>query len=223
MAGVDGDGFNEDADNIRGLAEIYMQEGMSESDAYEKAVGEIYEIDMSKFKKGGRVNRRLGSPEEGERDGLMEMLSVEVDAGGDEEEDMLMAYTPGFSSQEKSYLFRRIGAAGGSDRSYTMPQLYRILKNPADYPEDAAVLKEIAVMGLGKKDGGRIGLKNGTGSSSGSGSSNRVAQLMLTRSSLLANDPDEDVSYIDIELERDFGIQMKLKAVSWKLKYQQVK
>jgi len=75
---------------------------------------------------------------------------------------MLMAYTPGFSSQEKSYLFRRIGAAGGSDRSYTMPQLYRILKNPGDYPEDAAVLKEIAVMGLNKKDGGRIGFKDGT-------------------------------------------------------------
>ena len=54
-----------------------------------------------------------------------------------------------------------------------------------------------------KKDGGRIGLKNGTGAS------NRVAQLMLTRSSLLANDPDEDVSFIDLELERDFGIQMK--------------
>ena len=132
----------------------------------------------------------------------MEMISVDVDAGGDkEEEDMLMAYTPGFSSQEKSYLFRRIGAAGGSDRSYTMPQLYRILKNPGDYPEDAAVLKEIAVMGLGKKDGGRIGLKDGTGSS------NRVAQLMLERDYLLSK--DEDVSFIDLELERDFGIQMK--------------
>jgi hypothetical protein len=158
---------------------------------------------VPEFAKGGRVNRRFGSPEEGERSGVMEMLSVDVDAGGDDEEDMLMAYTPGFSSQEKSYLFRRMGASGGAERSYTMPQLYRILKNPADYPEDAAVLKEIAVMGLGKKDGGRIGYKDGTGAS------NRVAQLMLTRSSLLANDPDEDVSYIDLELERDFGIQMK--------------
>jgi len=112
---------------------------------------------VPEFAKGGRIGRRLGSPEEGEGSGLMEMLSVEVDAGGDEEEDMLMAYTPGFSSQEKSYLFRRMGASGGAERSYTMPQLYRILKNPGDYPEDAAVLKEIAVMGLGKKDGGRIG------------------------------------------------------------------
>jgi hypothetical protein len=150
---------------------------------------------------GGRVSRRLGSPEEGEGSGLMEMLSVEVNAGGDEEEDMMMAYTPGFSSQEKSYLFRRMGASGGAERSYTMPQLYRILKNPGDYPEDAAVLKEIAVMGLGKKDGGRIGLKDGTGAS------NRVAQLMLERDYLLSK--DEDVSFIDLELERDFGIQMK--------------
>ena len=156
---------------------------------------------VPEFANGGRIGRRFGSPEEGEGSGLMEMLSVEVDAGGDDEEDMLMAYTPGFSSQEKSYLFRRMGASGGAERSYTMPQLYRILKNPGDYPEDAAVLKEIAVMGLGKKDGGRIGLKDGTGSS------NRVAQLMLERDYLLSK--DEDVSFIDLELERDFGIQMK--------------
>jgi hypothetical protein len=43
-----------------------------------------------------------------------------------------------------------------------MPQLYRVLNNPDRYAEDAAVLKEIAIMGLGKKDGGRIGLKDGT-------------------------------------------------------------
>lgn len=66
-----------------------------------------------------------------------------------------------FSGQEKSYLFRRLGGSGGSDRSFTMPQLYKILKNPGDYPEDAAVLKEIAIMGLGKKDGGRIGFEQG--------------------------------------------------------------
>jgi hypothetical protein len=117
---------------------------------------------VPEFANGGRIGRKFGSPEEGEKSGVMEMLAVDVDAGGDDEEDMLMAYTPGFSSQEKSYLFRRMGASGGAERSYTMPQLYRILKNPADYPEDAAILKEIAVMGLGKKDGGRIGFKNGT-------------------------------------------------------------
>jgi len=194
-----------------------------------------------------------------------------------------------------------MGASGGAERSYTMPQLYRILKNPGDYPEDAAVLKEIAVMGLNKKDGGRIGFAFGSpdkktdieeelsvdtiyrptdkppmleempggdkmvdidytpsfikdfdkdldklslskfnkpyveleilekefilevmknigntvfkadggriGYKDGTGSSNRVAQLMLERDYLLSK--DEDVSFIDLELERDFGIQMK--------------
>ena len=66
-----------------------------------------------------------------------------------------------FSRQEKSYLFRRLGGSGGSDRSYTMPNLYKILNNPGSYPDDAAVLKEIAVMGLNKKDGGRIGFESG--------------------------------------------------------------
>jgi hypothetical protein len=219
-----------------------------------------------------------------------------------------------------------------------MPQLYRVLSNPDRYSEDAAVLKEIAIMGLGKKDGGRIGLKDGTdksmlekflnsklvqegryglseflmndpilfgtpdkfkdgknnkrgtfkrdsseydklspekqayieaflnsdedqlflkpgkisfpinermrehnknydeqqtiseyfpdskinmkfanyenraqggriGYKDGTGSSNRVAQLMLERDYLLSK--DEDVSFIDLELERDFGIQMR--------------
>ena len=164
------------------LAEKFMEDGMSESDAYAKAADSLYA-------KGGRVNRRLGSPEEGEGSGLMEMLSVEVDAGGDEEENMLMAYTPGFSSQEKSYLFRRMGASGGAERSYTMPQLYRILKNPGDYPEDAAVLKEIAVMGLGKKDGGRINYKNGA---------NRVSELLILRDEAVSK--GEDTSIFDAEI-----------------------
>jgi len=257
MAGVDGDGFNEDADNIRGLAEIYMQEGMSESDAYSKAVGEIYEIDMSKFKKGGRVNRRFGSPEEGERSGVMEMLSVDVDAGGDEEEEnMTMAYEPGsfkkdkfkpmeidainerlqtfldmeggglplplvgtvkgiantlkagkavFTGPEKTTIIRNLAGRSRGTNAYkelgkSIPEAKRIMDNPIDYLKDAAIFKEL-LKGIFKKDGGRIGLKDGTGSS------NRVAQLMLERDYLLSK--DEDVSFIDLELERDFGIQMK--------------
>ena len=50
------------------------------------------------------------------------------------------------------------------------------------------------------KNGGRIGLKGG------SGSSNRVAQLILERDYLLSK--DEDVSYIDAELE-SLGYKMK--------------
>jgi hypothetical protein len=192
MAGVDGDGFNEDADNIRGLAEIYMQEGMSESDAYSKAVGEIYEIDMSKFKKGGRVNRRFGSPEEGERSGVMEMLSVDVDAGSDEEEEnMTMAYEPGnFTNVQKSYMYRRLAGMGGKDRSITMPDLYKIFKNPGKYPADEAVI-QVILEANGYKNGGRIGLKDGTGG-------NRVSELLILRDSLLAK--GEDTSIFDAEI-----------------------
>jgi len=292
-------GFKKGSDPVY---EIYLEDleaGTIPSDkSYNEYLDDIEEdpdYDYS-YAKGGRVSRKLGSPEEGERNGVMEMLAVEVGAGGDEKENMLMAYTPGFSSQEKSYLFRRMGASGGAERSYTMPQLYRILKNPGDYPEDAAVLKEIAVMGLNKKDGGRIGFAFGSpdkktdieeelsvdtiyrptdkppmleempggdkmvdidytpsfikdfdkdldklslskfnkpyveleilekefilevmknigntvfkadggriGYKDGTGSSNRVAQLMLERDYLLSK--DEDVSFIDLELERDF-------------------
>jgi len=109
---------------------------------------------------GGRIGFKKGSPEETSEIGIM---AIDVEAGDDEEENDLMAGIT-FSRPEKSYLFRRLGGSGGSDRSYTMPNLYRILNNPNKYPEDAAILKEIAIMGLGEgqKDGGRIGLKDGT-------------------------------------------------------------
>jgi len=94
-----------------------------------------------------------------------------------------------FSRPEKSYLFRRLGGSGGSDRSYTMPNLYRILNNPNKYPEDAAILKEIAIMGLGKKDGGRIGYKGGA---------NRVSELLILRDELIGK--GEDVSDIEAEI-----------------------
>jgi len=120
-------------------------------------------IDLGKDMKkdGGRIGFKLGSKPEDAEVGIM---TIDVEAGNDDEdeEDMKMAGIT-FSSAEKSYLFRRLGGAGGSDRSYTMPQLYKVLSNPDKYAEDAAVLKEIAIMGLGKKDGGRIGFKDGIG------------------------------------------------------------
>ncbi len=209
------------------------------------------------FAKGGRVDRRLGSPEKGEGSGLMEMLSVEVDAGGDEEEEnMMMAYEPGsfkkdkfkpmeidainerlqtfldmeggglplplvgtvkgiantlkagkavFTGPEKTTIIRNLAGRSRGTNAYkelgkSIPEAKRIMDNPIDYLKDAAIFKEL-LKGIFKKDGGRIGLKDGTGSS------NRVAQLMLERDYLLSK--DEDVSFIDLELERDFGIQMK--------------
>jgi hypothetical protein len=171
------------------LAEKFMEDGMSESDAYEKAVDSLYA-------KGGRVSRKFGSPKEGESE--VGIMAIDVEAGDDEdEEDMMMAGGITFSRAEKSYLFRRLGGAGGPDRSFTMPQLYGILKNPNSPAniDDAKVLKQIAIMGLeGRKDGGRIGYKDG------SKGANRVSELLITRAGILAQDPDADVSDIDGEI-----------------------
>ena len=120
---------------------------------------------------GGRIGFKRGSPEETSEIGIM---SIDVESGDDEdEEDMMMAGIT-FSRPEKSYLFRRLGGSGGADRSYTMPQLYRILNNPNRYPDDAAVLKEIAIMGVGESraDGGRIGFSEGM---------NEARQLLLNK------------------------------------------
>ena len=134
---------------------------------------------------GGRIGRKFGSPEEGESE--VGIMAIDVEAGDDEdEEDMMMAGIT-FSRPEKSYLFRRLGGSGGSDRSYTMPNLYKILSNPNKYPEDAAILKEIAIMGLGEgqKDGGRIGFNDG--SSTGSFGTDRYLSEMLESGSDLFN------------------------------------
>jgi len=141
----------------------------------------------SRYAEGGRIGFKKGSPEEPSEIGIM---TIDVEAGDDEEDmDDLMAGIT-FSSAEKSYLFRRLGGAGGASRSYTMPQLYRILSNPNRYATDAAILKEIAIMGM-KKDGGRIGYKGGA---------NRVSELLVLRDSMLAKDADADVSDIDAEI-----------------------
>ena len=147
---------------------------------------------------GGRIGFKFGSePEEAE----IGIMAIDVEAGDDEEEenDLMAGIT--FNRAERAYLFKKLGSSYTSGKSKSMPNLYYILNNPGAYPADAAVLKQIAIMGMGKKDGGRIGFK------SGSGASDRVAQLMLERDFLLSK--DEDVSFIDIELERDFGIKMK--------------
>jgi len=123
--------------------------------------GETIDLSVLSKKDGGRIGLKFGTkPEEAE----VGIMSIDVEAGDDDDEDMMMAAGITFSRPEKSYLFRRLGGSGGADRSYTMPNLYRILNNPNRYPEDAAILKEIAIMGLGESraDGGRIGFKDGT-------------------------------------------------------------
>ncbi len=163
--------------------EIESQEGMKL----------LQELGINMKADGGRIGYARGSePEEAE----IGIMSIDVEAGDDEDEEDMMMAGGGitFTSAEKSYLFRRLGGAGGPDRSFTMPQLYGILKNPNSPAniDDAKVLKQIAIVGLeGRKDGGRIGYKDGA---------NRVSELLITRAGILAQDPDADVSDIDGEI-----------------------
>ena len=143
------------------------------------------------FADGGRIGFKKGSPEELSEIGIM---SIDVEAGDDDDmEDMNMAAGISFNRAEKSYLFKKLGGGGGSSRSYTMPMLYRILSNPSAYPNDARVLKELTIgLGLGRKDGGRIGYKNG------SKGANRVSELLILRDEKVGK--GEDVSDIEAEI-----------------------
>ena len=157
-------GFKKGSDPVYEMYLEDLEAGIIPSDkSYNEYLDDIEDdpdYDYS-YAKGGRVSRKFGSPKEGESE--VGIMTIDVEAGDDEDkEDMMMAGIT-FSRPEKSYLFRRLGGSGGADRSFTMPQLYRILNNPNKYPDDAAVLKQIAIMGLGEgqKDGGRIGFESG--------------------------------------------------------------
>ena len=113
-------------------------------------------------KDGGRIGFRFGDKVEDE-EGILSMM--DKDKKDEDMDDLMAGGGISFSRAEKSFLFRRLGGAGGKDRSYTMPQLYRILSNPNSPSNigDATILKQIAIAGLGgKKDGGRIGFESGT-------------------------------------------------------------
>ena len=162
-------GFSEGADleqKLKDLADYYMERGLSESEAYEKASKELYKAN------GGRIGFARGTINEDsdEIEEFKQLISGDIIENEDPDmrdmDDLMSGGGISFSRQEKSFLFRKLGGSGGSERSYTMPQLYRILSNPnsPNNVNDARVLKEIAVIGLGggRKDGGRIGFKMGT-------------------------------------------------------------
>ena len=121
---------------------------------------------------GGRIGFARGTINEDsdEIEEFKQLISGDIIENEDPDmrdmDDLMSGGGISFSRQEKSFLFRKLGGSGGSERSYTMPQLYRILSNPnsPNNVNDARVLKEIAVIGLGggRKDGGRIGFKMGT-------------------------------------------------------------
>ena len=120
---------------------------------------------------GGRIGFARGTDRDSDEiEEFKQLISGDIIENEDPDmrnmDDLMAGGGISFSRAEKSFLFKRLGGSGGSERSYTMPQLYRILSNPNSPNNigDARVLKEIAVIGLGggKKDGGRIGFNKGT-------------------------------------------------------------
>ena len=106
--------------------------------------------------KGGRVGYKIGSKPKEDEEGIM---SVKLEMEGEHKDNMMMADAPGitFTTSEKSYLFKTLAGQGGSDRSFTMPQLYGILNNPNSDKniEDAKALKAFLKI-KGFKTGGRV-------------------------------------------------------------------
>ena len=135
-----------------------------------------------------RVDRKFGSPEEGESE--IGIMAIDVEAGGDEdEEDMMMAYSDAiFNRPEKAALFRALGDPKIRQTTKSFKNLNNILKNPGMFPEDELVLKQYLKL-KGFKDGGRIGYKGGA---------NRVSELLILRDEKVGK--GEDVSDIEAEI-----------------------
>lgn len=134
---------------------------------------------------GGRIGFRFGDKVE-DKEGILSMMDKDKD---DEDMDDLMAGGIKFNKQERAYLYKRLGSSYTSGKSKSMPNLFYILNNPGSYPQDAAILKRIAIMGLsGKKEGGRIGFESGA---------NKKFKFM----ELIEDDTDEKEKLINALLE----------------------
>jgi hypothetical protein len=134
-------------DAMKMYAERAYKKGQISEDEYREIMG---------FKIGGRVGYKIGSKPKEDEEGIM---SVKMEMEDEDKENMMMADAPGitFTTSEKSYLFKTLAGQGGSDRSFTIPQLYGILNNPNSDTniEDAKALKAFLKI-KGFKTGGRV-------------------------------------------------------------------
>ncbi len=164
-------GFNKGGSRVTQLFKLLEEaETAGDDDKIKEIKSDLFKEFNLKLAKGGRIGFARGTINEDsdEIEEFKKLLSGEIIENEDPDmtdmDDLMAGTGISFSRQEKSYLFRKLGGSGGRERSYTMPQLYRILSNPNSPSNigDATVLKQIAIVGLGKKDGGRIGFKMGT-------------------------------------------------------------
>jgi DNA-binding ferritin-like protein (Dps family) len=141
---------------------MYAEKAFKKGQISEAEYNEIMGIEKEakypdiKMADGGRVGYKIGSKPKEDEEGIM---SVKIEMEDEDKENMMMADAPGitFTTSEKSYLFKTLAGQGGSDRSFTMPQLYGILNNPNSDKniDDAKALKSFLKM-KGFKTGGRV-------------------------------------------------------------------
>ena len=115
------------------------------------------------FATGGRVGLREGTGGKKKYGKGIESAVKQIDPLQGGLDELKMGGGGGlplaFTRLEKSFLFKHLAKLGGADRSFTMPQLYRILSDPSKYPKDATMLKEfLKIKGFSK--GGDVGAVN---------------------------------------------------------------
>ena len=161
-------GFDEGADTKFAMIKDMLSREMDESLIMSIANATQEEIDSVKKERveeaqGGRIGFRFGEKVE-DKEGIMSMSDEDKESilPMTEEEDIKMAGGITFNKRERAYLYKRLGSSYTSGKDKSMPNLFYILNDPGSYPSDAAILKRIAIMGLGgKKEGGRIGFESG--------------------------------------------------------------
>ena len=165
-------GFNKGGSRVTQLFKLLEEaQNAGDEDKIKEIKSDLFREFNLKLAKGGRIGFARGTDRDSDEiEEFKQLISGDIIENEDPDmrnmDDLMAGGGISFSREEKSFLFKRLGGSGGSERSYTMPQLYRILSNPNSPNNigDARVLKEIAVIGLsgGKKDGGRIGFNKGT-------------------------------------------------------------
>ena len=165
-------GFSKGGSRVTQLFKLLEEaETAGDDDKIREIKSDLFKEFNLKLAKGGRIGFARGTDKDSDEiEEFKQLISGDIIENEDPDmrdmDDLMAGGGISFSRQEKSFLFRKLGGSGGSERSYTMPQLYRILNSPNSPNNigDARILKEIAVIGLGggRKDGGRIGFRKGS-------------------------------------------------------------